>query len=197
MVATWPLYLTMAIWAPTLLRIFGHGFGAGRDALLVLGLTMLAATAVGTVDVVLLMGGRSSWNLYNTVAGLTLNLVLNLVLIPPMGITGAAIAWSSSILVTNLAPLAQVWHFMKMHPFGRGFPKVALAAGLCFGVFGLICRLALGTSFAVFAAYLALAGAGYLALLWRSRHDLELPVLWEELRRGRRKRTAVTAADPA
>jgi O-antigen/teichoic acid export membrane protein len=196
MVTTWPLYLTMAIWAPALLRIFGHGFGAGRGALLVLGLTMLAATAVGTVDVVLLMGGRSSWNLYNTVAGLSLNLVLNLVLIPHLGITGAAIAWSSSILITNLAPLAQVWHFMGLHPFGRGFPKAAMAAGICYGALGLAVRLTLGTSFPVFIAYLVVAGIGYLAFLWRFRQDLELPVLWEELRKGRRPRRPATA-DPA
>ena len=66
MVATWPLYLTFGLFAPTLLRIFGHGFEGGTGALEVLGFTMLAATAVGTVDMVLLMGGKSSWNLINT-----------------------------------------------------------------------------------------------------------------------------------
>src|SRR2546427_3604370 len=108
MVATWPLYLTFALFAPTLLRVFGHGFKGGAGALEVLGVTMLVATAVGTVDMVLLMGGKSSWNLINTVVGLTSNIALNFVLIPRYGGTGAAIAWSSSILFTNLAPLVQV-----------------------------------------------------------------------------------------
>ena len=186
-VATWPLYFTFALFAPALLRIFGHGFAGGSGALEVLGVTMLVATAVGTVDVVLLMGGKSSWNLFNTVVGITANVVLNLLLIPHLGGTGAAIAWSSSILFTNLAPLAQVWRFLGMHPFGKGFSKAVFAAGATFGAIGLVMRLALGASLPVFVAYEALAGVAYLALLWRFRESLALPVLWQELRRRSRR----------
>jgi O-antigen/teichoic acid export membrane protein len=191
MVATWPLYFTFAIFAPTLLRVFGHGFQGGSGALEVLGLTMLAATAVGTVDMVLLMGGKSSWNLINTVVGLSANIILNLILIPRYGGTGAAIAWSSSILFTNLAPLVQVWKFLGMHPFGRGFPKVVLAAGAAYGALGLVLRVGLGTSFAVFALYQVVAGLLYLGMLWRYRESLQLTVLVEELKRkNRRKKSA-------
>jgi len=193
MVATWPLYLTFGLFAPTLLRIFGHGFEGGTGALEVLGFTMLAATAVGTVDMVLLMGGKSSWNLINTVVGLSSNIILNLVLIPRFGGTGAAIAWSSSILFTNLAPLAQVWKFLGMHPFGRGFPKVVLAAGAAYGALGLVLRVALGTSFTVFALYQVVAGILYLAMLWRHREALQLTVLLEELKRKNRRRPAKPA----
>ncbi|HYT37874.1 MAG TPA: polysaccharide biosynthesis C-terminal domain-containing protein [Acidimicrobiia bacterium] len=190
MVATWPLYFTFAIFAPTLLRVFGHGFAGGAGALEVLGATMLVATAVGTVDMVLLMGGKSSWNLINTVVGLTSNIVLNLILIPRYGGTGAAIAWSSSILFTNLAPLVQVWKFLGMHPFGRGFPKVVLAAGAAYGALGLVLRVALGTSLTVFAVYQVVAGALYLAMLWRHREALQLTVLVEELKRKNRRKNA-------
>jgi len=186
MVATWPMYLTFGLFAPTLLRIFGHGFEGGTGALEVLGFTMLAATAVGTVDMVLLMGGKSSWNLFNTVVGLTSNIVLNLVLIPRYGGTGAAIAWSSSILFTNLAPLVQVWKFLGMHPFGRGFPKVVMAGG-AYGALGFVVRAALGTSFAVFGAYQLVAGLLYLAIVWRYREALQLTVLVDELKRKNRR----------
>ena len=193
MVATWPLYLTFAIFPMTLLRLFGRGFGGGEHALMILGLTMLVATAVGTVDIVLLMGGRSSWNLYNTIAGLALNLALNLVLIPRYGVTGAALAWASSILTNNLAPLAQIWAFMGLHPFGRGFFRAALAAGATYGGIGLAFRLVLGTSVPSFLGYQVVAGLVYVALLWRFRHDLQLPVLWEELRRRNRRPAPVPA----
>ncbi|HEY4409455.1 MAG TPA: polysaccharide biosynthesis C-terminal domain-containing protein [Acidimicrobiia bacterium] len=190
MVATWPLYFTFALFAPTLLRVFGHGFKGGAGALEVLGVTMLVATAVGTVDMVLLMGGKSSWNLINTVVGLTSNIVLNFVLIPRYGGTGAAIAWSSSILFTNLAPLVQVWKFLGMHPFGRGFPKAVLAAGAAYGALGLVLRVGLGTSFTVFALYQVLAGLLYLALLLRHREALQLTVLVAELKRKNRRQRA-------
>jgi O-antigen/teichoic acid export membrane protein len=187
MVATWPLYLTFAIFAPTLLRLFGHGFGGGAGALQVLGLTMLVATAVGTVDMVLLMGGKSSWNLFNTIVALSSNIALNLILIPRYGGTGAAIAWSSSIIFTNLLPLGQVWKFLGMHPFGRGFPKIVLAAGAAYGALGLVLRFALGTSFTVFAVYQVVAGLLYLAMLWRHREVLQLDVLVGELKRKNRR----------
>ena len=188
MVATWPLYFTFALFAPTLLRVFGKGFAGGAGALEVLGLTMLVATAVGTVDMVLLMGGKSSWNLINTVVGLSSNIILNLILIPRYGGTGAAIAWSSSIIFTNLAPLVQVWKFLGMHPFGRGFPKVVLAAGAAYGALGLVLRVALGTSLPVFVLYEAAAGLLYVAMLWRHREALQLPVLLGELKRKNRRR---------
>jgi O-antigen/teichoic acid export membrane protein len=194
MVATWPLYLTFGLFAPTLLRIFGHGFEGGTGALEVLGFTMLVATAVGTVDMVLLMGGKSSWNLFNTVVGLSSNIILNLILIPRYGGTGAAIAWSSSILFTNLAPLVQVWKFLGMHPFGRGFPKVVLAAGAAYGALGLVLRVGLGTSFAVFGLYQVVAGLLYLAILWRYREALQLTVLVDELKRKNRGRPTRASA---
>jgi O-antigen/teichoic acid export membrane protein len=190
MVATWPLYLTFGLFAPTLLRVFGHGFKGGAGALEVLGFTMLVATAVGAVDMVLLMGGKSSWNLINTLVGLTLNVGLNFLLIPLYGGTGAAIAWSASILFTNLAPLAQVWKILGMHPFGRGFPKVVLAAGAAYGALGLVLRFGLGTSIPVFALYEVVGGLLYVAMLWRHREALQLPVLFEELKRKNRKRPA-------
>jgi O-antigen/teichoic acid export membrane protein len=197
MVATWPLYLTFALFPTTLLSLFGRDFRGGHHALTILGLTMLLATAVGTVDVVLLMGGRSSWNFYNTVAGLVLNLALNLVLIPRYGVTGAALAWSASILTNNLAPLAQVWAFMHLHPFGRGFFRAALAAGVTYGGIGLAFRLGLGASVPSFLGYQVVAGVAYVALLWRFRQDLQLPVLWEELRRRNRRSASAPAPAPS
>ena len=121
-VLTWPLYLTLAIFAPFLVSIFGREFLPGADPLLILALTMLVATACGPVDVVLLMAGKSSWNLGNTVIALVINVGLSLLLIPRLGITGAAIAWAASILTNNLLPLAQSWRYLHLHPVGRGFP---------------------------------------------------------------------------
>ena len=190
MVATWPLYFTFALFAPTLLQLFGKGFDGGAGALQVLGLTMLVATAVGTVDMVLLMGGKSSWNLFNTVVALSSNIGLNLLLIPRYGGTGAAIAWASSILFTNLAPLVQVWKFLGMHPFGQGFAKVVLAAGAAYGAFGLVMRVAFGTSIPVFLAYELVAGLLYLAMLWRYRQVLQLDILVGELKRKNRRTRA-------
>jgi len=80
---------------------------------------MLVATACGAVDVVLVMAGRSSWTMANAIVALGVNLALNLLLIPPFGIMGAAVAWAVAILINNLAPLTELALWMRLHPFGR------------------------------------------------------------------------------
>jgi hypothetical protein len=77
-----------------------------------------------------------------------------------------------------------------MHPFGRGFPKVVLAAGAAYGALGLVLRFGLGTSLPVFLLYQVLAGLLYVAMLWRHRESLQLTVLFEELKRKNRRKAA-------
>ena len=108
--------------------------------MVILGSSMLVATLVGPVDVVLLMAGKSSWNLLNTMVAVVVNVVLNLILIPRYGINGAAVAWAASILLNNLLPLGQTWRFMQLHPFGRGSVIVAASAIGCFGVLASVGR---------------------------------------------------------
>lgn len=182
MLMTWPIYLTIAIFAPVLLGLFGEPYVRAAVPLLIIAVAMMISAATGPVDVVLLMAGRSTWNLFNTVLALTANVVLNLLLIPRLGITGAAIAWATSILLNNLVPLAQVWRFLDMHPFGPGFPRAATLALLCFGGIGLASRLLVGATAAGLAIAVVLGGGAYLLLLRRNREPLELPVLGETLR---------------
>jgi O-antigen/teichoic acid export membrane protein len=181
MALAWPIYIVVGIFAPLLLSLFGSDFVAGSSALEVLAAAMLLGLATGNVTTVLLMGGKSSWNLLNTLAALVVNIALNLVLIPRLGILGAAIAWASSIAVNNLAPLVQVKRFLGLDPFGRGFLLVALSAVGCFGLPGLLVRLTAGARLAAFIPYAVVATAAYVALLhrWRAQLHLgELAVAW-------------------
>jgi O-antigen/teichoic acid export membrane protein len=192
MMLIWPFYLTLVMFAPALLGILHQNSADTQAVLVILGLTMLVATGIGPVDVVLLMGGKSSYNLINTIAALSANVVLNLILIPRLGIVGAAIAWSVSILINNLAPLAQVWAMLRIHPFGIGSPIVAVSAVALFGGVGLVVRSAFGESIIVVLVYGAIVTAVYAAVLWRFRSPLELRSF--SLRR-RPKRNG--AAEPA
>jgi O-antigen/teichoic acid export membrane protein len=190
MTLAWPLYFTLAIFAPLLLKVFKPEYVTGATSLEILALAMLVATAIGPVDIVLLMGGRSMWNLFNVVVALVLNLALSFVLVPRIGIAGAACAWAASILFNNIAPLAEIRAFLKLHPFGRGFPVVSTSAALCFGAFGMAIRMSVGLSIPSFAVYLIVASVAYAALMWRFRSRAELELLAGTLRarRGRRAR---------
>jgi O-antigen/teichoic acid export membrane protein len=180
----WPIYLALLTFGPALLKVFGRGFAGGDVVLYVLSATMLIATAVGPVDVVLLMGGRSSWNLINTVVSLAVNLALNFALTPRYGLAGAALSLAVGILLNNLLPLVQVWRSMGLHPFGPGTGTAVALSGVSFGLVGLGLRAVAGPTVAGFAAYCVVGCGLYAALLWRYRERLE----WEALRGILRRR---------
>lgn len=182
MAVSWPLFLSLAVFAPFVLRLFGPEFVAGQHALLILSLAMLVNLGTGNVTVVLLMGGKSSWNVVNTAVALTLNVGLNLFLIPRYGMNGAAIAWAVSIITDNILALLEVHYLMGMAPFGSGYGVVAALALTCFGGLGLIVRGTLGMSLGSFALYVVLAAGVYAALLYRFRRALRLDVFLSALR---------------
>jgi O-antigen/teichoic acid export membrane protein len=168
------VHLSLILFGAVLLRLFGAGYGGGGAVLVILGLAGLVATGVGPVDVVLLMAGRSGSNLATTALALVVNVVLNVVLVPRWGVTGAAVAWSASIFCSNLVPLAQSWLVLGMHPFGRGTATAVPIALGAFGGTGLFARFVLGPTLPALVLAVVVGGALHLALLWRRRDALDL-----------------------
>lgn len=172
----WPIYLLTAIFAPLYLGLFGSAYATDQTVAVVVLLcgAMLFASGCGMVDVVLAMTGRTTWNLANVSVALTLNVILNLLLIPRLGIVGAAVAWAVATLVKNALPLAQLGLRRGLHPFGTATLIAAALAVGCFGVPPLLLVWTLGASA---PTLLAAAGAGalcYAAGLWRLRGPLGL-----------------------
>jgi O-antigen/teichoic acid export membrane protein len=174
----------MAIFPATVLGIFGHQFTSGAVALTILSLAMMINLGTGNVTVVLLMGGKSSLSAYNALAALSVNVVLNLLLLPRIGIAGAAIAWAASIAVDNIAPVIEVWLTLGIGSFGSGYWLAVSTSAACFGITGLLVRGLMGATFpalvvAITAGVIAFAGA-----LYAARRRLGLAGLLEVLRRG-------------
>lgn len=182
-IPSFPIYLTMAVFAPFLLELFGRGFERGESVLVILALATLVNMATGPVQAVLLMSGRSLWNLANTGAAVLINIVLNLVLIPRMGIDGAAIAWAAVIILNNVATLLEVMFFMKLRPFSRPLLLLVGASGFCFGLGGVAVRELFGLSVGSFLGFIAVAGLLYTGFLFANRRELRLAELGDALRR--------------
>jgi O-antigen/teichoic acid export membrane protein len=187
---SWPIYLALAVFAPLFMSVFGPEFVAGDTVLVILALPMLLAMAAGPVDVVLIMAGKSSWNLLNVALALLTNVGLNFLLIPLFGITGAAIAWAATVLVSNLAALLEVRLFLKLRPLGSGFPIVALVSIGCYGVLGFAVRVGLGPTLPAFLLFAVLSTALYAILIWRFREALHVSVLFESVRSRKRGKIA-------
>jgi O-antigen/teichoic acid export membrane protein len=173
----WPLFLIAAIYAPTIMGVFGSGYSSGWPVVLTLCLCMLPASAVGLVDVVLVMAGRTSWNLLNTLGALVINVVLDLLLIPHLGLEGAAIGWGAAVLATNVVPLAQIHHLLRLQPFGRSVGSAVLTSLVAFALLPGLVRLVLGGGFVSLVVAVVLAAPLYVCLLHRERGALQLHLL--------------------
>lgn len=191
-VATWwtvivaaPLYMLALVFAPLGARIFGNGYQGGATALAVLAVAGLVNLGTGNVMVLLLMAGKSTWTLLDAAGSLTVNLALNLLLIPHIGITGAAIAWSVSIIGTNVVALFQLNRALGLRPFGSGYPLACAAPIICFGVVGAGARMLLGTSVEAAGLTVVVGSLLYLVALFRFRGDLLLGELTASIRPAR------------
>ena len=130
----WPFYLVTAWTAPLWLRIFGSGYASAAPVVRVLAVAMLFATGCGVVSVVILMAGRTWWNLVNTLAAVATNIALDLLLIPRIGINGAATGWAVAIVVNNGLALVQVVKLLRMSPVNAATARAATLAVLCFAL---------------------------------------------------------------
>jgi O-antigen/teichoic acid export membrane protein len=188
---SWPLYLGLAFFSPVILRLFGHGFTAGATALTILSVAMLVDTATGNIGSVLLMAGSSRWNLFNAVAGLGVDIVVDVILIPRHGATGAAIGWAAAIVVINVLACLEVHYLMKLRIFDLGTIRTAAAAALCFGVPGVVLAIAVQRSLTSLAVWIVVGVTTYLTWWWRRRHDPDVVVVLGAL--GLRKPPPETA----
>ncbi len=104
-----PLALGLILFGGPFLRIFGPEFPAGHAALAVLSLGFLVDAAAGSVGQMLNMTGheRDSAKAIGTSA--VLNVALNLLLIPRLGMVGAATATATSMAVYNTLLAAFVY----------------------------------------------------------------------------------------
>jgi O-antigen/teichoic acid export membrane protein len=186
---SWPLLLICAVAATWYLRVFGSGYAssAAVAVVVVLAVTMLLASLCGTVDMLLIMAGRTRWNLANTTVALVVLVVLDVALIPTIGIVGAAIGWAAAIAVNNLAPLAQVHHVLRLHPFGRATGIAAVVAGVAFGVVPAVATGFVSSGWPTLLVALGVGCVLFAGGTWRWRRVLAVDELLGSLPGGRRR----------
>lgn len=122
--ATMPVFLLLVIAPGPALRIFGTEFSEGQAALLILLAGQFINIATGSVGFVLIMIGRTGWDLVVYAGSLALNLGLAFWLCPRYGMEGAAVANAVTFAVSKWARLALVKRFAGIQPYDRDYARL-------------------------------------------------------------------------
>ena len=142
--ATIPVLLALAILPEQVLRVFGSEFTGGSESLRILILGMTVPVCVGTVGFILIMVGRTGWDLVVYLAAVGIDVGVALVLARPqaLGIRGAAIAQAVTLAFSAIARLLLVHRFVGIWPFDRHFvrllPPAAIGAAAMVAVHALM-----------------------------------------------------------
>jgi O-antigen/teichoic acid export membrane protein len=162
-----PSFCLLGFAAPFVLSLFGEEFVAGSSALVILSLGVLADLLGGSSGVILMMSGRPRCNAWNEAARLVLLAVLGCVLIPRLGLLGAAAAVALATSCFSLLQILEVHGYLKIHPFGSHLLKALGAAGIMSAVLASSTVGAAGAERpARFALFAAASVAAYVAALW-------------------------------
>jgi len=116
----WPSLLIgafMAIFGQYFLMLFGSEFSAGSSILAVLVIGIVIRSSIGPAEALLVMAGRQKMCAGIYAITLSVNVTLNLALIPWLGIMGAAIATSLALMFETAALHATAKRTLGLHAF--------------------------------------------------------------------------------
>lgn len=169
---SWPFYLSLAFFGPTLLGFFGKGFEAGAGILWVICPAAMLSMSAGGVQSVLLMSGKSRWQLLNKLSSLVVAVTLNFTLVPVWGLYGAVTAWASALLIDTFLASYQVFRLVGIRASVREMaPSLFLGAAVP-TVCALVSLTFLGQNVLGVIGYVVLLVPVYGAVLYRFRKAL-------------------------
>lgn len=125
-------YLALGI-ALNLDFIFGQmkpAYAAGTTAVLILLAGRLFDGITGLNGLIVVTSPRYRYDLIFNVSLAMATVFMNLLLIPRMGLTGAAVAAAISLVVINIARTWFVWHSFGLQPFDKRVPVILMLAAV-------------------------------------------------------------------
>jgi O-antigen/teichoic acid export membrane protein len=171
LVVSLPVVVFGSVFARELLAVFGQGFRGGSVLLPVLLFAQLIFVSAGPAREVLVMSDNQNVVLVDTTLLLSLNVGLNLLLVPEYGASGAAAATVATIGLVQALQVYQAARYVSVFPFDRaylrvvalGIPFVSAGYGAWYLAVPLWTRVALavggGTLYAVLAWKYAITDA--------------------------------------
>jgi O-antigen/teichoic acid export membrane protein len=128
LMATLPLFLLFLFFPTHIMGIFGAEYKVGSVALTILSIAFLIGAGTGPGGQILHMRGKQNIDALNNVALIIVNVLLNLWLIPPYGILGAAIVTAIGLVLLHTVRFLEVYQLYKMTPYESSMLKPISAA---------------------------------------------------------------------
>ncbi len=123
---TLPLAFVVIAFALPLMRIFGRGFEAGWPVLVIGTVGQVVNCGVGSVGYLLLMSGNQKRFMKVQFTMVGISLVMNITLIPVLGVVGAALASACVNVAGNLWSLLEVRKALDIFPYNRSYFALAI-----------------------------------------------------------------------
>ncbi|MBI3648964.1 MAG: polysaccharide biosynthesis C-terminal domain-containing protein [Actinobacteria bacterium] len=130
---TIPLLLLFVIAPAPVLRVFGSSYDTGTSWLRILLIGQIVNVSVGAAGFILIMVGRTGWDLAVYATSFAIDLAIAIVLVPHLGPTGAAIAQATTLVFSNVLRLYLVWRYVGIQPYNRYYARLALPAAITAG----------------------------------------------------------------
>jgi O-antigen/teichoic acid export membrane protein len=122
--AALPLFFLMVAWpTETLTALYDADYASGSLPLILLATGSMVSILTGINGHALTAIGRSKQIMYGNIIGFILNTLMNVMLIPVAGITGAAVASGVSFSISNLYYAAVLWRVKSLHPVSLNLLK--------------------------------------------------------------------------
>ena len=116
-----PLACVIVVFAPRLMRIFGPDFEAGWPALVIGAIGQVVNCGVGSVGYLLLMSGKQRRLIKVQFAMAGISVLMNVTLIPVLGMVGAALAAACVNVGGNIWNLYEVRKALGISPYNRSY----------------------------------------------------------------------------
>ncbi|WP_421754450.1 polysaccharide biosynthesis C-terminal domain-containing protein [Croceimicrobium sp.] len=127
-------FIFMLIWVNLDLTLFiipeSFQFDTFAAVVLCIGISEMVNSATGSNGLILSISNRQAYNFYTGLFLIVFTLVGNLILIPSLGLLGAALGSLIALSSYNIVKLLLVHRFFRLTPFSTSFWKLLIVIGL-------------------------------------------------------------------
>jgi len=120
-ISTLPIVISIVFFPDTIMKFFGEVYIIGSSALVILALGQMINVFVGANGYILNMCGHEKLLLINNISMAIINVIFNAVLIPKIGILGAALSTGMSIAIINIIKVFEVKFLLGIIPYNKEY----------------------------------------------------------------------------